>query len=155
MGKFSKKTKDEPTIPTSALPDIIFILLFFFMVATVPREDDSKVKVEGIQATQVQAVPEGKETINLYLGVPKDTERFGSEPVIDAGGKFIPVSSVRHFVSTEVARKPMSKRKPSKIIVNIIGDKGMDLGIVSDVKEELREIGFLQVNYRAAKKTEL
>ena len=155
MGKFNKKTKDEPTIPTSALPDIIFILLFFFMAATVPREDDPKVKVQSLQATQVQAVPEGKETINLYIGVPKDTEKFGGHPVIQAGLKFIPVSSVRTFISTEVARKPMSKRKPSKIIINMIVDPEVKQGIVSDVKQELRKIVFLQINYRAAKQTEL
>jgi hypothetical protein len=77
MGKFNKKTKADTNIPTSALPDIIFMLLFFFMVTTVLREQDLLVEQKIPQATQLQKLQKKSLISYLYLGKPKNPALYG------------------------------------------------------------------------------
>ena len=153
MGKFRKKAAVNQAIPTASLPDIIFILLFFFMVATKMRKADPKVKIEEPKATQVQGVPETMETIDFFIGVPKDP-KFGTEPVIQAGNKFITPDGIPAYMSSAVSKLPMSKRKPNAVVINISMDGNDKIGILTDVKEKLRKMGFRNINYKALKTTE-
>ena len=154
MAKFRKKAPVSQAIPTASLPDIIFILLFFFMVATKMRKGDPKVVINEPLATQIQSVPETMVTIDLYIGVPKDS-KFGTEPVIQAGNKFITAEGVRQYISEERVKLPKSKQNPNSIIVNISMDDEAKVGILSDVEQELRKAGVKIINYKALKNNEI
>ena len=153
MGKFRNSKKGSPLIPTAALPDIIFILLFFFMVATKMRKADPKVIIEQASATQIQAVPETMETIELFIGKPKDAKKFGTAPVIQAGERFITADGIPTYISQSISKLPMSKRRKSAVIVNIKMDEDIQIGILIDVKQKLRAIGIQNINYTAVKNT--
>lgn len=155
MPRFRKKAPVKQQIPTSALPDIIFILLFFFMVATKPRPQEPKVQVEYAEATEIQTVPELMETMNLHVGVPKDA-RFGDQPVIQAGSKFIDVENgLTDFIKQEIQKFPEAKRsKTGLIMVNLKVDEGVHVGLITDIKQKLRQIGLTNINYTASKRNE-
>src|SRR5690606_39997439 len=82
MSKFKKKAKSNPEIPTSALPDIIFMLLFFFMVTTVLRETDLLVEQKIPQAEQLTKLERKSLVSYIYIGKPKSPEKYGTEPRI-------------------------------------------------------------------------
>lgn len=150
MPRFRKKAKVSQEIPTSALPDIIFILLFFFMVVTKPRPQEPKVSVDLVAATEIQKVPEQMVTINLHVGKPKD-DKFGTENVIQAGNKFVSIAGLRNFLGEEIAKK---KAQPSRTIIIFNVDKGVRVGMLHDIKQELREIGLLNIEFKAAPRNE-
>lgn len=119
------------------------------------RKADPKVVVQQAPATQIQAIPETFESIDLFIGRPKDAKKFGTAPVIQAGDKFISADGIRTFISESMNKLPMSKRRPSQVIVNIKMDEDVQIGILIDVKQQLREIGIRNINYTAVKNTEI
>ena len=78
MSKFRKKAKAQPAISTSSLPDIVFMLLFFFMVTTVMREQDILVEQKMPQSTQLQKLQKKTLISYIYIGKPKNTGLYGS-----------------------------------------------------------------------------
>ena len=80
MPKFGKKSNTSQDIPTAALPDIIFMLLFFFMVTTVLRETDIMVKQKLPKAAQLTKLERKSLVSYIYIGEPKQSSLFGKEP---------------------------------------------------------------------------
>ena len=149
MGKFSKK-KDggTPAISTASLPDIVFMLLFFFMVATVMRENgEKKVMVKMPSADQVKKIEKKGLVSYIYVGTPikKYQAKYGKEPRIQLNDAFADVKDVAPYVLTERAAK-RDEEKPL-MITSIKADKDVGMGIITDIKEELRKVNALKVNY--------
>lgn len=101
MAKFSKKTKTSENIPTSALPDIIFMLLFFFMVTTVLREQEILVEQKIPQATQLQKLQKKTLISYIYIGKPKNTGLYGSEPRVQANDALLTPADIVQWVNQE------------------------------------------------------
>ena len=80
MAKFKKKPKKDPEVPTSALPDIIFMLLFFFMVTTVLRETTINVQQRLPKATELRKLQRKSLVSYLYMGKPRNIAMFGDSP---------------------------------------------------------------------------
>jgi len=153
MGKFSKK-KDSgtPAISTASLPDIVFMLLFFFMVATVMRENgEKKVMVRMPSADQVKKIEKKGLVSYIYVGtpIPKYQSKYGKEPRIQLNDAFANVSDVGPFVLKEKAAK-REEEKPL-MISSIKADQDVGMGIITDIKEELRKVNALKVNYSTKK----
>ncbi len=151
MATFKKKTKTSQEIPTSALPDIIFILLFFFMVATTVRPNEVKVKTSLPQITQAQKLEQVNVLSNIYIGKPNDIEKFGKEPRIQVNDVFIATDGIPKFVEEERV-KLADKRNLLEILFKI--DKEAKMGIVTDVQQKLRDVSARKVNYSGMKITE-
>jgi len=151
MGRFGKSTKTSPQIPTAALPDIIFILLFFFMVATKPRKNDPQVTTSLASGTQIRAIDEAREEIDLFIGFPKNASAYGSEPVVEVDGRIIKTKQVPQLIKQQIAKLPRSKQSPKAIFVYITVDKGVNYGILSDVKKELKRVGVRSIIYSVKK----
>lgn len=145
MSKFKKGgKKGTPAISTASLPDIVFMLLFFFMVTTVMREVDLKVKIDQPEATEVQKL-ENKALVDyIYIGPPSDP-KYGTEPRIQLNDDFANVSDVRTFVESARARR--DEQLIPKLTASLKVDKSTKMGIVSDVKQELRKAQALKLNY--------
>lgn len=132
--KFENKNKVKPGIPMSSLPDIVFLLLIFFMVSSVFKE------FQGIQvvlptARKIEKLA-GKRDV-AYIWVAKD----GQLSVDD------------RFVNTNDLSKIMYKKRidplhPLKLVSMKI-DRGSEMGMVTDIHEQLREADALNVNYSA------
>jgi biopolymer transport protein ExbD len=137
MAKFKKKTKADVNIPTSALPDIIFMLLFFFMVVTVLREQEILVEQKIPQATQLQKIQKKTLISYLYVGKPKNTALYGTEPRIQANDVLINTSDIVFWVTQE--KDKLSEAERDQITISLKADRDVKMGPISDIQFELRE----------------
>lgn len=147
MAKFAKKKKGTPAIQTSSLPDIVFMLLFFFMVATVMRENTLLVKNIRPKATEITKVESKSLTEYIYIGEPSDIETYGTAPRIQLEDAFAEVDDVVQFVETK--RNDQESALRSKMTWSLKVDQDTRMGIVTDVKQKLREASALKINYSA------
>ena len=147
MHKFKKKTKASQEIPTSALPDIIFMLLFFFMVTTVMRENTLKVEQRIPPATQLKKIERKSLVTYMYVGKPLQhlKEQFGSEPLIQVNDVFVDVNEIVQFVEEE--RGKLDEVERDQMIISLKVDKDTKMGIIGDIKQELREANARLLNY--------
>jgi biopolymer transport protein ExbD len=148
MSKFKKGGKKAiPAVNTSALPDIIFMLLFFFMVATTMKEVDMQVDVKKPVADQVVPIEDKDNVDFIYIGFPIDSE-FGSQPRIQLDDRLAPDYTV---VSDWKQEKAREGKTPFDIVTSLKVHEDVGMRIVSDVKEELRDIDAIKINYSADK----
>ncbi len=147
MSKFKEPAgRIAPKIVTSALPDIIFMLLFFFMFVTVLREHQLLVKVDVPTASEIEKLKHRSLVNHIYIGRPIQLER-GTTPVIQINDSFVKVNDLKRAVSILKETKPAYQQH---LITNsLIVDQEISMGIVSDVKTELRKANQLKVNYAA------
>ena len=147
MSKFSKKEKEDPSIPTSALPDIIFMLLFFFMVTTVLRETTINVEQRVPAATELKKLQRKSLVSYLYIGKP--TARmipvFGKEPRIQANDVFINITEIVKWVFQE--KDKLNEVERDQITIALKVDKEAKMGLISDVQLELREANARKILY--------
>lgn len=132
--KFEKKNNAQSGIPLSSLPDIVFLLLIFFMVSSVFKEF-SGLPVRLPNARKIEKL-QGKRDV-AYLWVSKD----GNVSIDD---KFIDVADISQIMY----QKRIDPLHPLKLVSMKI-DKETEMGIVTDVQEELREADALNINYSA------
>ena len=147
MSKFKKKKGGElPPISTASLPDIVFMLLFFFMVATVLRDSELFVKQNLPSADQTEKLTKDR-TVFIYAGKPSDQYggRFGKEGVIQIGDKLVGINEIKPAILE--AREGLRDELKDKAIVALKVDKETNSGLVSDIKEELREANMLKIIY--------
>ncbi len=149
MAKFVKKSgKDTPGISTASLPDIIFMLLFFFMVTTTMRESTLLVKISPPEATEVQKLEKKSLVSFIYIGPPKD-KKLGTESQIQLNSSFAKVGDIAEFIERERASHDEQDRQFLTTSLKI--DKDVKMGIVTDVKQELRKVGAFKINYSTLK----
>ena len=151
--KFAKKRGDKkPEISTASLPDIIFMLLFFFMVVTVMREQDLKVRVLPPQATEVEKLENKSLISHIYIGkpLPKYQGSHGDAPRLQLNNQFAKTEDISFFIHNE--KDPMIESDKGRMIASLRVDKEVTMGIITDVKTELRKSGQLKVNYSSTKK---
>lgn len=152
MSKFSKKRgKSNPEVSTASLPDIIFMLLFFFMVVTVLRDSELKVQVSTPYATELTKLEEKSLVNYIYLGRPmtKYQNLYGTKPRMQLGDKFATVADIPLFLEKHKIKVPEAQRP--KITSSLRVDGEVTMGIVQDVKTQLRKSSQLKVNYSAKK----
>jgi len=153
MSKFkSKKGKGRPGINTSSLPDIIFMLLFFFMVSTTMREVTVRVKQQMPEATEIQKLDKKSLVSFIYIGEPKNTKLYGTNSRIQLNDVFADVDDIPEFIAKERESRDEADRKFLTTSLKVDGDTKM--GIVTDVKQELRKSGAFKINYSTRKKVE-
>ena len=155
MSKFQKKRgKANPAVSTASLPDIIFMLLFFFMVVTVLRDAELKVKVTTPFATELTKLEEKSLVNYLYIGRPETKYQtvYGTRPRLQLGDKFSDIADIPLFLEQHKVKVPENKRP--LITSSLLVDGDVTMGIVQDVKVQLRKSGQLKVNYSAKKKVD-
>lgn len=134
-------------ISTASLPDIVFMLLFFFMVTTVMREVSLIVKIKVPDATEIQKLEKRNLVSYIYIGKPVNTTLYGSTPRIQLNDAYANVNQIREFVSSE--RDKLNEYDKKLMTVSMKVDKDVEMGIVTDVKQELRKASALKINYSA------
>lgn len=148
MSKFKIcRNAEIPEVSTASLPDIVFMLLFFFMTVTVMKDDSLKVANELPNASEVKKLEKKDRLITIYIGKPNKQweEMVGEEPKIQASDKFIEVSYVGAYILSRIEQMPESTRPFATVSLKV--DKKASMGLISDVKEELRKVNALKVNY--------
>ncbi|UMB60014.1 biopolymer transporter ExbD [Lutibacter sp. A80] len=152
MSKFKKKKKGLPAISTASLPDIVFMLLFFFMVSTTMRETDLLIKKPILPAASEVKKLEMKSLVStIYVGKSKDA-RIGGDK-IQVNDKIIDVNDVPSFIFAERA---LRKEEEVKFMTTSIkADKEANVGTILDIKEQLRDINALKVSFSTTKSSDI
>ena len=148
--KFSKKKNGRhPSISTSSLPDIVFMLLFFFMVSTVMREVQLKVNISTPNASEAKKVEHKNLVSYIYVGKPigRYQKVHGSEPVIQLNDAIARLKDIQSFVVS--SRSTKNETEARQLTFSIKADRDITMGIISDIKDELREAQAYKLNYAA------
>lgn len=146
QGRFKKdKGTHSQKINTASLPDIIFMLLFFFMVTTTMRETTLFVRNTLPSATEIQKLERKSLVSFIYIGPPVQTNIFGTEPRIQLNDAFANINEIASFVEAE--RQARDERERPLMITSMKIDRETKMGIVTDVKQELRLVNALNINY--------
>lgn len=150
MAKFERKGKGGmPGINTSSLPDIIFMLLFFFMVTTTLRDTEKLVSVKLPEATEIVKLERKDLSSYINVGTPilsKQAE-YGTDARIQLNDSFKTVDDIRDFIAAE--RENMSEGDRNFMTVSIKADENVRMGIITDIKQELRRCSALKIMYSA------
>jgi biopolymer transport protein ExbD len=146
MSKFKKKKKGMPGISTASLPDIVFMLLFFFMVTTVMRETELKIKKPKLpKATEIKKLE--RKSLVSYIYVGKVEGQNGDK--IQLNDRLADVKDVKYFIFAE--RETHSEDEIPLLTTSIKADIESNVGTITDIKEELRNINALKINYSTLK----
>jgi biopolymer transport protein ExbD len=142
MSNFKKKsanTKQE--IPTTAMPDIVFMLLIFFMVTTVLREVTLQVRVQLVKAVNIEKIEQKRLISYLYIGPQSlGSNTYGETKVQIDDALVENLTYIRRIMYDKLVEQP-------KLIVSLRVDTDSEMGMVTDVQQELRQAGTLQINY--------
>lgn len=157
MSKFNNKGKRKvPGISTASLPDIVFMLLFFFMVATVSKEEDLIVDITIPNAQQCKTLED--KSIEVYVNVGTPTKElqaeYGAEPRIQLNDAIKDLSHLPQYIEEKrgsIKKQGLTpeqgKKLMQKMIVSLKVDQKSKLGTIDDIKQELRKINALKINY--------
>ena len=150
MGKFRKEGKKEvPQVSTSSLPDIVYMLIFFFMITTTMRDVELKVKASPLpKASEIQKLEHKALVSSIYIGAPRDS-KLGTESRIQLDDSFATPADIADWI-----QKERDSRNPADIPLLTTAlkvHKDTRMGVVTDVKQELRKVGAFRINYTTLK----
>ena len=151
MAGFKKKeSREMPEMNTSSLPDLIFTILFFFMVVTTMREVTLQVKLTVPQGTELEKLEKKSAVSYIYVGPPTDALRaqMGSSTRIQLNDRYAEPREVMDFVAQE--RQGMANQ--AEQVISIKADSKTQMGIITDIKEVLRKSWALRINYSATRR---
>lgn len=153
MSKFGSASnkKEVPAVTSSSLSDIVFMLLFFFMVTTQMRETENKVLVKLPEASEVVKLERKDLASYVNVGPPTRTyqAQYGTDARIQLNDSFKTVDDIRDFIAAE--RDAMSESDRQFMTTVIKADQDVRMGIVTDIKQELRRCSALKIMYQARK----
>jgi biopolymer transport protein ExbD len=152
MAKFKKKANVKQDIPTSSMPDVVFMLLFFFMVTTELREQSINVQQRVPEASQLRKLQRKSLVTNLYIGEPKKTEEFGKEAKIQAEDVFIEPKDIILWVNRQ--KDMLAENERDQLTVALKVDNEAKRGIIADVETELRKANARKLLYTTLQKKE-
>ncbi|NER12735.1 biopolymer transporter ExbD [Leptobacterium flavescens] len=148
MSKFTKKKSGElPPVSTASLPDIVFMLLFFFMTVTVMKDSSLLVQNELPFADQIQKLDKKDRVIYIYAGKPSERYQstYGTSAKIQLNDKLVDVSAVAPYILQERSKKRQELQDLLTTALKVDADTNM--GLISDIKQELRKVNALKINY--------
>ena len=152
MAVMKKKGKKEvPAISTASLPDVVFMLLFFFMTVTTMRDQEVLVQTKLPSATEVQKLEKKTLVSYIYIGQPTKSmqAKWGTSPRIQLNDSYRTPQDVLEFVASE--RDKMNENERAQMTICLKADENIRMGIITDVKQELRRANALKISYAASK----
>lgn len=148
-----RKTRAIPVISTASLTDIIFILLFFFMVTSTIRLNTTHVKVQLPNAQSVDKRKDDPSVCYLYIGEPQGKVSLAQYSVdgmaVQLNDEMVTVNQIAANLKSERAKLP--KYQQDKFTVSLKIHKDAKMKLVKAVKEQLKQAGALRVDYAGSK----
>lgn len=148
MAKFKKDVaKETPEISTTSLPDIIFMLIFFFMVTTSMREATIMVEQRLPGGSEVKKLENKSLVSYINVGAPIKAYQatWGTATRLQLNDKFAAVDEILDFVASERSLRSEQDQKLMTTALRI--DEEVKMGQVTDVKQALRYAGALRIAY--------
>ena len=158
MSRFRRQQSSVPGLNTAALPDLIFTVLFFFMIVTHMRDVELKVHYQVPQGSQVEKVTRKGSVIQVYIGTAAvsaaapTASQAPQKPLIQIGNRIVSLDGIGQAIAEE--RRRMSAEDRQHMTVSIKADRDVDMGLITDVKQALRKAGALRINYSATKRAD-
>ncbi len=147
-----KQRRSVPGLNTASLPDLIFTVLFFFMIVTHMREKTIKVKYKIPQGTELSKTKKKSSTINIYIGKPLLAKYIDTPPIdiVQLNNKLVRIDEIADYVSAE--KEKMSPEDQEQLTVSIKADKHTSMATINKVKLALRKAKALHISYSAEEK---
>ncbi|MAD97853.1 MAG: biopolymer transporter ExbD [Flavobacteriaceae bacterium] len=153
MSKFKKKKKGMPAVNTASLPDIVFMLLFFFMVTTTMRETELVIDSPRLpSATEVKKLEHKSLVSTIYVGKPKDEKYGTSYNRIQLNDKIATPEDIPAFIYNE--RSKRAEEEVPYMTTSIKADRESNVGVITDIRLKLRDVNALKISYSASKSSE-
>ncbi len=146
MSMFKRREREVPRLNTASLPDLIFVVLFFFMIVTHMRKVMVKVEYQKPQGTELTRLTKKSAVSYVYIGKAGKNK----ETCIQLNDKFVTPSEMMDYIVAE--RNRMSPADRQQMTVSINADRHTKMGVITDVKQALRQVKALRINYAAAEK---
>ncbi len=138
---FPRRHHQVPSLNVASMPDLIFTVLFFFMIVTHMRSDEVKVKLQVPQGKDVQKLANKASVVNIYIG------QFKGEWAVQLNGDLISIDDIPARI--EEIRGGMSAENADKLTVSLRADRHTPMGVITDVKQALQKSYALRINYSA------
>lgn len=144
-----QRKKMVPGLNTASLPDLIFTVLFFFMIVTHIRHDAPKVEYRIPQGTELQKLTKKSAATYIYIGKPLEQlqKKEGTAVKVQMNDKYVTPDEITDYVTDERSRMMPEDRQ--QMIVNLKADRNADMGTIIDVKQALRHANALRISYSA------
>lgn len=153
MSKFKKKKKGMPAVNTASLPDIVFMLLFFFMVTTTMRETELVIDSPRLpSATEVKKLEHKSLVSTIYVGKPKDAKYGTSYNRIQLNDKIATPEDIPAFIYNE--RSKRAEEEVPYMTTSIKADRESNVGVITDIRLKLRDVNALKISYSASKSSD-
>lgn len=133
---FHKRSHEVPGLNTASLPDLIFTVLFFFMIVTNIRKADIRVEFRMPDGTEIQKLEHRSTTIYIFVG---------KDGTVQLNDKIVEVNEIEGYVTSFVER--LSEEDLPRLVVSIKADKDINTGLITDIKQQLRKAGVKKVHY--------
>src|SRR5690606_27238459 len=140
--------KEMPALNSSSMPDIVFAILFFFMVTTTMRSETIMVQMKLPSATEVQKLEKKSLVTYINIGVPMES-RLGTGTQMQLNDRFADVSDIQNYIAQEKAS--MNEADQPLMTVSIKADENTRMQYITDVKQALRQAYALKISYSARK----
>ncbi|WP_277065055.1 biopolymer transporter ExbD [Prevotella aurantiaca] len=152
MSIYRRRKRSIPELNTASLPDLIFTILFFFMLVTHMRKTTVKVKYQVPQGTELTKLVKKSAISYVYIGVPLDGDNVISNDslCLQLNDKIVDLKDVKSYLTRE--RTEMTPADKKQMSVSVRADKGTPMGMINDLKQSLRECNVLKVNFAATYK---
>lgn len=147
MSMFKRKDHRVPGLNTASLPDLIFTVLFFFMIVTHMKENTMKVRYQVPEGTRLERLAKKSTVTHVYIG---QNVKGGHKDQIQVNDKIVEATDVEDVIAAE--RRRMGAEDRRQMTVSIKADRNADMGVVGDVKQSLRRANALKIHYSGRKK---
>ena len=141
-----RRRRGVPSLNVASMPDLIFTVLFFFMIVTHMRSDEVKVRLEVPAGHEVKKLAGHPAVVNIYIGrgerIPKEQEWQ-----VQLNGNLVTPAEIPARIGD--IRSKLSAENAERLTVSLRADKQAPMGLVSDVKQALQQSYALKINYNA------
>ena len=148
MSMIERRRRAVPGLNTASLPDLIFTVLFFFMIVTHMRTETVKVEYHAPQGTELSRLDKKSSVVHVYIGKPLGGQQAGQAATcVQVGDKIVSIADLPDYIREE--RRRMSPDEARQMVVSIRADKDAPMGVITEVKQALRRANALRVSYSA------
>jgi biopolymer transport protein ExbD len=146
---FHTRRHNVPSLNVASMPDLIFTVLFFFMIVTHMRNDEVQVRLQVPEGNEVRKLANKSSVVNIYIGrqVNKETGRQGEDWLVQLNGDLVKPEELPARI--EQIRATMSPELAEHLTVSLRADRHTPMGIIQDVKKALQQSYALRINYSA------
>ncbi len=141
--KLRRRDHSIPELNMAAMPDLIFTVLFFFMIVTHMKENTVHVEYRQPEGSSLQKVGHKSSVIDIYIG----KERSGGGYKVQVNNDIVPLEKLSSRLSEERGRIPSDGM--AYLTASLQADRNVPMSIINKVKSALRTAHILKINYSA------